>query len=74
MQPGEGELDFGLHARRTYHPAALPVQLVKQRGLAHARLAAHHQHPALTGPYGRDQAGQHASLGTPVPQPGAGSA
>ena len=49
MQAGEGQLHLRLHARRADDPAALrpPGQVVEQRGLARARLAVQHQHPAL---------------------------
>jgi len=49
MQPGEGQLHLRLTARHAHHPAALrlPGQVIQQRGLAHTRLAEHHQHLAL---------------------------
>jgi hypothetical protein len=49
MQPGERQLHFRLHARGPDDPAPRgpPGQVVKQSGLAHARLTAHHQGPAL---------------------------
>src|SRR6516225_1204956 len=45
-----------LNARRPRHPASrgLPGQVVQQRRLAHTRLTAHDQDPALTGPHGTD--------------------
>jgi hypothetical protein len=57
MQPGERELHLRMDARSTHHPAALrlPGRVVQQRRLAHARLAGHHQHPALTRANGIDQ-------------------
>ena len=63
MQAGEGQLHLRLDAQRAHHPAArrLPGQVVQQRGLAHARLAADHQHPALTGPDGLDEPAERAS-------------
>ena len=70
MQAAERELHLRLDARRTHHAAALslPGQVIQQRRLAHARLAAHHQHPALAGPDSRYQAGQRAHLAAPAPQ------
>ena len=50
VQPGEGQLHLGWHTRRAHHLAVFrnPYgQVVEQHGLAHARLAVQHQHPAL---------------------------
>ena len=64
MQPGERQLHLRLHAHRARHPAPVrPVdQVVQQRGLAHARVAAHHQRPALTGPDRLDQPVEHVAF------------
>jgi hypothetical protein len=52
MQAREGQLHLRLHTRRSRHPAPsrAPGHVVQQHGLAHARVAAHHQGPALTAP------------------------
>ena len=57
MQPRERQLHFRLDARRPHYqaPRGPPGQVVKQRGLAHAGLTAHHQGPALTGPHARNE-------------------
>src|SRR5690242_2407117 len=70
MQPGEGQLHLRLDAHRPRYPKArrLPDQVVQQRGLAHARLTADHQHPALTGPDAIDELGERAHLAGPAPQ------
>jgi hypothetical protein len=51
MHPGVGELHLRLDTHSSRHPAARGVldQVVEQCRLAHARLPAHHQGPALTG-------------------------
>ena len=51
VQPGERQFHLRLDAGGAHHPAAgrVPGQVVEQRRLAHARLAVHHQGPALTG-------------------------
>ena len=71
MQPGEGQLHLRLHAGRPRYPAsARPFgQVVQQHRLAHARVAAHHQHPALAGPDRVDQPVQHVALAVAVGQP-----
>ena len=73
MQPGEGQLHFGLHAGRTHYPASRtrgPAgQVVKQHGLAYARLAAHHQGLAFTGPHPGHEPVKHATFAEPAGQP-----
>jgi hypothetical protein len=44
-------------------PASPPGQVIQQRGLPHPRLAADHEHPALTGPHRVDETIEHAQLG-----------
>jgi hypothetical protein len=72
MQPRERQLHLRLHpggprhqARRIRRP---PGQVVQQHGLPHPRLAADHQHPAVTGPHRIDEAVQHAQLAGPARQ------
>ena len=59
MQSRECEFHLRLHAQRAGHPASggrgPSGQVVQQHGLAHARITAHHQDPALGGP---DRLGQ----------------
>jgi hypothetical protein len=71
MQPGEGQLHLRPNPDSPRHPAsARPVrQVVQQHRLAHARIAAHHQHPALTGPDRVDQPVEHVTFAVPVGQP-----
>ncbi len=70
IQPGERESHLGLHARGTRDAASSRAvqQVLQQRGLAHARLAAHHQDPALSRPHRRHEIVQHAQLGAPAPE------
>ncbi len=67
MQPGEGELHLRRHARHADDPAPRRAlgQVVQQHGLTHARVAAHHQHPALPGPDRIDEPVEHAALAAP---------
>ena len=71
MQSGERELHLRLDAGGPRHPAArrLPGQVVQQRRLADARLAVHHQRPALARAKRPDQPVQHAALGAAACQP-----
>jgi hypothetical protein len=71
MQPGEGQLHLRLHARRVRHPAPLGLvdQVAQQRRLAHARNAAQHQGPALTGTDGSEQPVEHLAFAAAVRQP-----
>ena len=70
MEPREYQLHFGLHAYGTLYPATrtrgLSGQVVQQHGLAHARVTAHYQRPALTGADRVHEPVQRAALGTPV--------
>ncbi len=72
MQPGEGQLHLRLHAHRARHPASflggLPGQVVEQDGLAHARVTADHQAPALAGPDRIDEPVELAAFAVPVGQ------
>jgi hypothetical protein len=71
MQAGEGQLHLRLDPDRAHYLAARrrrSGQLVQQRGLAHARLTADHQHPALSGPDRLDDPAQGADLATAAPQ------
>ena len=71
MQPRERQFHLRLHAHRTGHPAPArpPGQVVQQHGLAHARVTADHQCPALPGPDGLDQPVERVALADPVHQP-----
>ena len=75
MQAGEGQLHLRLHAHRTRHPAParLPGQVVQQHGLAHARVAAHYQGPALAAPDGIDEPVQRVAFAVTVCQAGRAS-
>jgi hypothetical protein len=68
MQPREGQLHFGLHSRcpRYQAPRGPPGQVVKQNGLAHAGLTAHHQCLALTGPHAGHEPVKYATFAEPV--------
>ena len=70
MQPGERQLHLRLHARRPRHPAPrrAPGQVVHQRGLAHPRLTADHQHPAPARPYRVNELIQRRALCRPIQQ------
>jgi hypothetical protein len=52
LQPGEGQLHFGLRATRSQHPKAgrLNPDVGQERGLTDTRITMHHQRPARTGP------------------------
>ena len=71
MQPGESQLHLRLHPRGPHHPATRrpPGQVVQQRGLAHPRLTAHHQHPAAARPHRVNELIKHAAFAAPVRQP-----
>src|SRR5215831_8411275 len=71
MQARERQLHFGLHAYRARHPAPsrLPGHVTQQHGLAHARVAAHHQAPALARPDRLDKPVEHLAFAAPVRQP-----
>jgi hypothetical protein len=71
MQSGKGQLQLRLNAGGPRYPAsARPFgQIIQQHRLAHARIAAHHQHPALTRPDRVNQPVEHAAFAVPVGQP-----
>jgi hypothetical protein len=46
----------------------MPGQVVQQHGLAHSRLAAEHQYPALTGPDSVDEPVERPHFGGPAPE------
>ena len=75
VQTGEGQLHRRLHAGRAGHPAPrrAPGQVLQQDGLAHARLPADYQGPALTAPHAVHEPVQDPALGVPVGQLGARS-
>jgi hypothetical protein len=71
VQPREGQLHLRLHA---YHPRYLAPrgpsnQVLKQHGFSYARLAAHDQGPALTGPQPVDEPVERVAFATPVHEP-----
>jgi hypothetical protein len=66
MQPGEGQLLLRLDAGGAKHSAAgcAPGQVLEQGGLAHARLAVHHEGVTLARvSYRLDQAVEERALG-----------
>ena len=70
MQPGERELHLRLDARRPGDAAArrVPHQVLEQRALADAGLAAQHQRPARTRAHARHQLIQRRALAAPAEQ------
>ena len=68
MQPGERKLHLRLdtHGARDAAVRRLLDQVLQQRGLAHARLAAHDQGPALTRANSVDQPVEHIELVAPA--------
>jgi hypothetical protein len=70
MHPSEGELHLRLDTGGARHPAArrLPDQVVQQGRLAHTRLPADHQRPALTPTHRVQEPLQQAAFGPPTPQ------
>jgi hypothetical protein len=70
VQPRVGELHLRLDTRGARHPAARGVldQVVQQRRLAHPRLTADHQRPALTSANGVDEPVQHLRFAVSTPQ------
>jgi hypothetical protein len=70
MQPRERQLHLRLQSRRARYPATtrLPGQVVQQHGLAHARVAAHHQRTAMPGLDRLDQPVQRIPFAAPVRQ------
>ena len=75
VQAREGQLHLRLHSGRPRYqaPRRPPGQVVKQRGLAHPGLTAHHQRPALAGAHVGDEPVKHRAFAEPVHQPGGGS-
>jgi pimeloyl-ACP methyl ester carboxylesterase len=73
MQPRERQLHLRLHTHHAPHPAPQtrrpPGQVIQQYRLAHARVPAHHQGPALTGPDRADQPIQRVPFAEPVHDP-----
>ena len=53
-------------ARATRHPDARSDQVLQQRRLSHARLAPHHQSPALAAPTAREQPIKNLTLTAPT--------
>jgi len=70
VQAGVGELHFRLHAHGPHdrHIGCRRDQVLQQRRLACARVAAYYQRPALTGSDRIDKLVQRAALGMPVRQ------
>ncbi len=70
MQAGEGQLHLGLHASGPRHPAIVsPLgQITQQGALAHARIPAYDQRPALPRLDRIDQAVEHVPFPVPVGQ------
>jgi hypothetical protein len=75
VHPGEGELQIGLDTGDARHPAAkrLLGQVVQQGRLAHTRLPADHQGPALTGPNRVEEPLQQIAFAASAPQLPGGS-
>ena len=71
MQPGEGELHLRLDAGGTHHATTRRVvdRVVQERRLAHPRLAAQHQCPALARAHGVDEAVEHVAFAAPAREP-----
>ena len=70
MQSGERKLHLRLDTGDAHHPAAGGVlgEVVQQRRLAHARLAAHHQGAALASTYRVQEPVQHVAFPAPAQQ------
>ena len=70
VQHRERQLHLRLDTHRARHPAArrLPGQVLQQRGLAHPRLAVHHQTPAFTRTHRRHQPVEHVAFGAAAGQ------
>src|SRR3979411_2394790 len=70
MQTRERELHLRLDTRGAHHTTARRMldRVVQQRRLAHARLAPHHQHPALTRPDSIDEPVEHVAFAAPSRQ------
>ena len=72
MDPGEGQFHLRLDTHSTSHPTARGVldQVLQQCRLAHARLPAHYQRPALTGANRVQEPVQQVAFAAPTPQLG----
>jgi hypothetical protein len=70
MQPSEGQLHLRLHTGHPDRPAphGPPGQVIKQKRLAHTRLAAHHQGLSLTRPHASHEPVQDGTFSLPVNQ------
>jgi hypothetical protein len=68
VQPGEGQVHFGLHpcCPRYQAPRGPLGQVLKQHGLARAGLTAHHQGLPLAGPHASDEPVKYATFAVPV--------
>jgi hypothetical protein len=68
MQPRKGELHLRLNPRRPHEAAAGRVlnQVLQQRALAHARLAAQHERAARARAHIRQQPIQRRALAAPA--------
>jgi hypothetical protein len=75
MQTGERQLHLGLHAGHAGDTTSgrAVTQVVQERGLAHARLAAQDQDPALPGAHVFQEPVEHLALSVPAAQPRARS-
>ncbi len=70
MQPGEGELHLGVDADGAgdAQVGCRPGHVLEQRGLPHARLAAEHEHAALTGAHAVEQGVEGRALAATTAQ------
>ena len=70
VQRRERQLHLRLDAPRVCYPAArrLPGQVLQQRGLAHPRLAVHHESAAFTRTHSRHQSAEHVAFRVAVGQ------
>ena len=71
LEAGERELHLGLDARRPGEgaPGRAPREVLEQRALADAGLAAQHERPARTRPHARHQLIERRALAAPAEQP-----
>jgi hypothetical protein len=73
VQAREGQFHLRLDAHHARHRASgircLPGQVLQQRSLAHARVTAHYQSPALTGPDRGDEPVERVAFAAPARQP-----
>ena len=70
LQRRERKLHLRLHTRSPHRPEPWrgPDRALHQRRLANPRLAAYHQHPALSTPHRLKQPAQHPALSAPAVQ------